>query len=113
MPLPEGWRAMFVYRGDDGEVVLHSSPLKFWTLVEGSKSRCFADGVTERRVCSGNQQSPLLRLLARRGAYRGVQEGCRSPFKEARGSRSAPVAYQGLRIGASGAFGVPVLCFAD
>ncbi len=53
MPLPAGWRAMFVYRGDDGEVVLHSSPLKFWTLVEGPRSRCFADGVTEDGSAAG------------------------------------------------------------
>jgi hypothetical protein len=44
---------MFVYRGDDGEVVLHSSPLKFWTLVEGPRSRCFADGVTKDGSAAG------------------------------------------------------------
>ena len=48
MPSPEGWRAMFAYRADDGEVVLHTSPLKFWTLAEGARrGRLFANGVTE------------------------------------------------------------------
>ena len=49
MPSPEGWLAMFAYRADDGEVVLHTSPLKFWTLAEGPsrRGRLFANGVTE------------------------------------------------------------------
>ena len=53
MPSPEGWRAMFVYRGDDGEVVLRTSPLKFWTLVEESRGRWFTNGITEDGSAAG------------------------------------------------------------
>ncbi len=53
MPSPEGWRAMFAYRGDDGEVVLHTSALKTWTLVEGSRGRLRANGLTEDGFATG------------------------------------------------------------
>ena len=53
VPSPEGWRAMFVYRGDGGEVVLRTSPLKFWTLVEESGGRWFINGVTEDGSATG------------------------------------------------------------
>jgi hypothetical protein len=45
--LPQGWQAMFAYRGDDGEVVLRTSPLKSWTLIKGSQERWQSYGVTE------------------------------------------------------------------
>ena len=50
---PHGWQAMFAYRGDDGEVVLRTSPLKFWTLVEGSRGRWQSNGVTEDGSAAG------------------------------------------------------------
>ena len=53
MTSPQGWRAMFVYRGDDGEVVLRTSPLKSWTLVEGSQDRGQTNGVTEDGSATG------------------------------------------------------------
>ena len=53
MPSPQGWRAMFAYRGDDGEVVLRTSPLKSWTLVEGSRGRLQTNGVTEDGAATG------------------------------------------------------------
>lgn len=53
MPAPQGWRAMFVYRGDDGKVVLRTSQLKSWTLVEGSRGRLETSGVTEDGAATG------------------------------------------------------------
>ncbi len=44
---------MFAYRGDDGEVVLHTSPLKSWTLVEGPRGRRQSKGVTEDGAVAG------------------------------------------------------------
>ena len=44
---------MFAYRGDDGEVVLRTSPLKSWTLVEGSGGRRHSKGVTEDGSAAG------------------------------------------------------------
>ena len=67
MPSPQGWRAMFVYRGDDGKVVLRTSPLKFWNLVEASWGRLQTSGVTEdaeqRRVVPGAVDAERLALL--------------------------------------------------
>jgi len=53
MPSPRGWRAMFAYRGDDGEVVLRTSPLKSWSLVEGPRDRLQTSGVTEDGTATG------------------------------------------------------------
>jgi hypothetical protein len=53
MSLPQGWRAMFAYRGDDGEVVLRTSSLKFWALVEGSRGHLQTSGVTEDGAATG------------------------------------------------------------
>ena len=53
MPSPQGWRAMFAYRGDGGDVVLRTSPLKSWTLVEGSRGRLQTSGVTEDGAATG------------------------------------------------------------
>ena len=53
MPSPQGWRAMFVYRGDDGNVVLRTSPLKFWTLVDASWGCLQTSGVTEDGAATG------------------------------------------------------------
>ena len=53
IPSPQGWRAMFVYRGDDGNVVLRTSPLKFWNLVEASWGRLQTSGVTEDGAATG------------------------------------------------------------
>ena len=53
MPSPQGWRAMFVYRGDDGGVVLRTSPLKFWTLVDVSWNCLRTSGVTEDGTATG------------------------------------------------------------
>ncbi len=53
MPSPQGWRAMFVYRGAAGNVVLRTSPLKFWTLVEASRGRLQTSGVTEDGAATG------------------------------------------------------------
>ncbi len=44
---------MFVYRGDEGKVVLHTSPLKFWNLVETSWGRLQTSGVTEDGAATG------------------------------------------------------------
>ena len=53
MPSPHGWRAMFVYRGDDGNVVLRTSPLKFWPLVDASWDCLQTSGVTEDGAATG------------------------------------------------------------
>ncbi|HEY6751554.1 MAG TPA: hypothetical protein VI027_09525, partial [Rubrobacteraceae bacterium] len=53
MSLPQGWRAMFAYRGDNGEVVLRTSSLKFWALVEGSRGHLQSSGVTEDGAATG------------------------------------------------------------
>jgi hypothetical protein len=53
MPLPQGWRAMFAYRGDDGKVVLRTSPLKSWTLVGGPRGRLKTSGVTADGAATG------------------------------------------------------------
>ncbi len=53
MPSPQGWRAMFVYRGDDGEVVLLTSPLKFRTLVEAAWGCSQTSGVTKDGAVTG------------------------------------------------------------
>ena len=44
---------MFAYRGDGGDVVLRTSPLKSWTLVEGSRGRLQTSGVTEDGAATG------------------------------------------------------------
>ncbi len=51
--LPQDWQAMFVYRGDDGEVVLRTSPLKSWTLMKGSRGRWQSYGVTKDGSAAG------------------------------------------------------------
>ena len=51
--LPQGWQAMFAYRGDEGEVVLRTSPLKSWTLMKGSQGRWQSHGVTEGGPTAG------------------------------------------------------------
>ena len=53
MSSPQGWRAMFAYRGDNGEVVLRTSSLKFWALVEGSRGHLQSSGVTEDGAATG------------------------------------------------------------
>lgn len=75
MPSPEGWRAMFAYRGDDGEVVLHTSPLKFWTLAEGSsRGRRLANGVTEDGSAAGTDNPHFCGYLREGEAVEGYRK---------------------------------------
>ena len=66
--LPQGWQAMFAYRGDDGEVVLRTSPLKSWTLIKGSQERWQSYGVTEDGPTAGINNSHFCGYL-RDGEY--------------------------------------------
>ena len=84
---------MFAYRGDGGDVVLRTSPLKSWTLVEGSRGRLQTSGVTEDGAATGVGNPHFCGYLRKGVCAEEYQIGCRSPPKEARGGGGAPVAY--------------------